>query len=225
MKIAIFDFNGTIFSRETMPFILSQWYKQKYSQYKLLKVYIPLIPLYLKYKMGLSLNLSKEEMEVKAVRKVSKIFKGMSKNEIDIFFSKAASSASKYFNEKVITEISRCKKNGYYTVLLSGAYKPLLKQVATGFKIDTIIGSEFIYNKNSNSKLKINIISGSKKLYVLKDYFKDEKIDWENSKAYADSFHDLQLLEAVGKPVAVNPDSSLQTIAQKRNWSTICSAD
>lgn len=221
MKLAIFDFNGTIFSRETMPFILSEWYKQKFSLFKLLKVYIPLVPLYLKYKIGLYSNLSKEEMEVKAVKKVSKIFKGMSKDEINTFFSEAALSAEKYFNKEVITEINDCNIRGYHTVLLSGAFKPLLIKVAKRLKIDTVIGSEFIYNKDFDAKFKIDIISGSKKLKILKDNFKENKIDWRNSKAYADSFHDLELLEAVGKPVAVYPDSSLEAVAQKREWSII----
>jgi HAD superfamily hydrolase (TIGR01490 family) len=35
---------------------------------------------------------------------------------------------------------------------------------------------------------------------------------------YSDSIYDLPLLEAVGKPVAVNPDFRLRRIARRRDW-------
>ena len=36
--------------------------------------------------------------------------------------------------------------------------------------------------------------------------------------AYADSSSDLPLFEAVGFPVAVNPETRLASIARKRGW-------
>ena len=36
--------------------------------------------------------------------------------------------------------------------------------------------------------------------------------------AYADSASDLPMLEAVGFPVAVNPETKLAAIARKRGW-------
>ncbi len=222
MKLAIFDFNGTLFTEETLPFIMSQWHKQNYSKTRLLKIFIPLIPLYIKYKMGLNSNLSKEEMEVKAVTEVSKIFKGMNKKELNNFFSKAAFAARNYFNKKIIQEVYRSNKKGYQTVLLSGAFRPLLVQIGNELKIDTVIGSEFSFSKNSySSNPTIEIISGSNKLKKINYIFKNKKIDWENSRAYADSYNDLQLLEAVGHPVAVAPDSKLASIAEERNWPVI----
>ena len=40
----------------------------------------------------------------------------------------------------------------------------------------------------------------------------------EESVAYADSTSDLPMLEAVGFPVAVNPETRLAAIARKRGW-------
>ena len=45
-----------------------------------------------------------------------------------------------------------------------------------------------------------------------------EGIDLEGSYAYSDSITDLPMLEAVGNPVAVNPDRELRKIAQQRDW-------
>ena len=43
-------------------------------------------------------------------------------------------------------------------------------------------------------------------------------IDLAASYAYTDSYTDLPMLEAVGHPVAVNPDARLATIARRRGW-------
>jgi phosphoserine phosphatase len=43
-------------------------------------------------------------------------------------------------------------------------------------------------------------------------------IDLGQSTAYSDSASDLPLLEAVGCPVAVNPDRTLRRVADKRGW-------
>src|SRR5207249_5661290 len=42
--------------------------------------------------------------------------------------------------------------------------------------------------------------------------------DLSNCYAYADSMSDLPLLEAVGRPAAVNPDVALHRIARARKW-------
>jgi len=45
-----------------------------------------------------------------------------------------------------------------------------------------------------------------------------EGFDLERCSAYSDSHTDLPFLEAVGRPVAVNPDRSLRRIASERSW-------
>ena len=46
-------------------------------------------------------------------------------------------------------------------------------------------------------------------------------IDLDRSYAYSDSSSDLPMLEAVGNPVAVNPDRVLARVARDRGWETI----
>ncbi len=45
-------------------------------------------------------------------------------------------------------------------------------------------------------------------------------IDLSASTAYSDSVTDLPMLEAVGHPVAVNPDRALAKVAKERGWPT-----
>jgi len=45
-----------------------------------------------------------------------------------------------------------------------------------------------------------------------------EGLDLAGSYAYSDSITDLPMLEAVGQPVAVNPDRELRREADRRGW-------
>jgi HAD superfamily hydrolase (TIGR01490 family) len=46
----------------------------------------------------------------------------------------------------------------------------------------------------------------------------EQEIDLGGSFAYSDSITDLPMLEAVGNPVAVNPDRELRRVAEQRGW-------
>ena len=60
--------------------------------------------------------------------------------------------------------------------------------------------------------------TGESRAQALVDYADAEGLDLAESVAYADSACDLPMLEAVGFPVAVNPETRLAAIARKRGW-------
>jgi hypothetical protein len=59
---------------------------------------------------------------------------------------------------------------------------------------------------------------GEARALLLADYAEAEGLQLEESMAYADSASDLPMLEAVGFPVAVNPEAKLAAIARRRGW-------
>jgi HAD superfamily hydrolase (TIGR01490 family) len=59
---------------------------------------------------------------------------------------------------------------------------------------------------------------GENKAAMIRDVAKAEGIDLSGSYAYSDSITDLPMLEAVGHPVAVNPDRDLRREAERRGW-------
>lgn len=223
MKLAIFDFDGTLFPKETLPFLLVLWRKLNYSKLKLAKVYSRTLGLYIIYKIGIYSTLSKDKFRIIAVKEFNKIFKGMTKKEINQFFL----NSSKYINElltyTVVKEINMSKNNGFHTVILSGSFDMLLKHIANTLEIDTIIGTKMHFNNDNilDFNKDITIISGSCKVKTLINHFENYKINWDESCAYADSISDLKLLELVGNPIAVNPDRELKTIANRRKWKII----
>jgi putative phosphoserine phosphatase/1-acylglycerol-3-phosphate O-acyltransferase len=62
---------------------------------------------------------------------------------------------------------------------------------------------------------------GSGKLTLTQAYAIEQQLSLEQSYFYSDSHHDLPLLEAVGHPVAVNPNRKLSQIATARKWPVV----
>ena len=59
---------------------------------------------------------------------------------------------------------------------------------------------------------------GEQKADAIRELAQREGIDLSTTYAYSDSATDLPMLEAVGLPVAVNPDRDLRKVAEQRDW-------
>ena len=59
---------------------------------------------------------------------------------------------------------------------------------------------------------------GEGKAQMIRNIAEEQTLDLTGSYAYSDSFTDLPMLEAVGYPVAVNPDRELRREAERRGW-------
>lgn len=59
---------------------------------------------------------------------------------------------------------------------------------------------------------------GEQKAEAMRGLARRYGLDLGGSYAYTDSVTDLPMLEAVGHPVAVNPDKDLRHVAQERGW-------
>ena len=61
-------------------------------------------------------------------------------------------------------------------------------------------------------------VYGEGKAKALRAFAAEKGIDLERSWAYSDSASDLPMLQAVGHPVAVNPDAELEELARRDGW-------
>jgi HAD superfamily hydrolase (TIGR01490 family) len=59
---------------------------------------------------------------------------------------------------------------------------------------------------------------GESKATAMRELAERTGLDLAASSAYSDSGTDLPMLEAVGRPVAVNPDRALAKVARERGW-------
>lgn len=61
-------------------------------------------------------------------------------------------------------------------------------------------------------------LGGPQKAKMMRDYAAEAGVDLALCHAYGDSFADVPMLEVVGFPHAVNPDSRLAALAAQRGW-------
>jgi len=61
-------------------------------------------------------------------------------------------------------------------------------------------------------------LGGEEKARRVLEVAEEEDLDLSRSHAYGDSIADLPLLDAVGRPAAVNPDRRLRRTARRRGW-------
>jgi len=116
-----------------------------------------------------------------------------------------------------IRRVREHKRAGHRTVLITGALDFVVKPLEPLF--DDIIAAEMSStNGRYDGELRNVPPTGETRAQVLMDYAEANGFDLRQTVAYADSTSDLPMLEAVGFPVAVNPETRLATLARKRGW-------
>ena len=107
---------------------------------------------------------------------------------------------------------------GHRTILITGALSFNVEGLRPLF--DEIFAAEMTVKPNGTYTGEMPLVppTGEARAQLLTDYCVREGLDISECVAYADSSSDLPLFEAVGFPVAVNPETRLATIARKRGW-------
>jgi alcohol-forming fatty acyl-CoA reductase len=107
---------------------------------------------------------------------------------------------------------------GHRTLLITGALDFVVAPLRPLF--DEIIAAKLSVKPNGRYSGELTDVppTGETRAQLLADYCAAEGLRLEDSCAYADSTSDLPMLEVVGFPVAVNPETRLAAIARKRGW-------
>ncbi len=219
MKVAIFDFDGTLFPEETFPLLMSNLKNHPIHFKKYRNFFLRIFPVYLAYKCKLY---PEQKMKEYSMWSYITAFGSSPKTEIEKFFSQIGGIMSQNLSEPMLHRLEQHKKDGYYTMLVSGAYEPLLQSVTKNVDFDCIIGSSIPYTNDTLSKNSpLTYIYGERKTESINEHLSDFNVDWQNSFAYGDSYTDLNVLELVGNPVAVNPEPRLLELANHKNWEII----
>ena len=106
---------------------------------------------------------------------------------------------------------------GHRTLLITGALDFVVAPIAPLFD-DVVAARMGVRDGKLTGRMEYLPPIGEARAIVLEDYAERHEIDLRESVAYADSASDLALLEAVGYPVAVNPEARLTLIARRRGW-------
>jgi HAD superfamily hydrolase (TIGR01490 family) len=116
-----------------------------------------------------------------------------------------------------IARVRRHRALGHRTLLITGALDFVVEPLRPLFD-DIVCAHLGERDGRLTGRLEELPPIGESRALVLTDYAEAEGLDLEQSMAYADAASDLAMLEAVGFPVAVNPEAKLAAIARRRGW-------
>lgn len=216
MRVAIFDFDGTLYPQETYKLMMNYLKKHPIHSSKYQPFYRALMKPYLAYKMKIY---PENKMKAKSMQLYLDALKGLHQQEIETYFEDMSKEMRNELNLSVVDRLQKHLIEGDHVLLVSGAFTPMLNEVTRDLAIHNVIGTEI---PMSNGKLDTNKaiyhIQGERKNEMIEKALQGLDIDWKNSSAYGDSISDITVLELVGNPVAVRPESRLRAIAEKRKW-------
>ncbi|MBN1962155.1 MAG: HAD family hydrolase [Deltaproteobacteria bacterium] len=112
------------------------------------------------------------------------------------------------------------RENGDRLVLLTSSSKYLSQLIVKDLELDDYLCTEL--EIGADGLFTGNVIGypcfGDGKLIAARNYANEVKVDLQECTFYTDSASDMPVLEAVGYPVAVNPDIRLRRIAKVKHW-------
>ena len=116
-----------------------------------------------------------------------------------------------------LARVREHRRLGHRTLLITGALDFVIAPLRPLF--DDIVCARMAQSKGRfTGRLDELPPIGEARAQLLAEYADAHGHDLKESVAYADSASDLAMLEAVGFPVAVNPESRLAAIARRRGW-------
>jgi len=122
--------------------------------------------------------------------------------------------------------IALVNERGYPTVVISGSPGEIIRPFARSMGMGQAFTTEYeTENGVFTGEVAINGAIDSTKRDVVARYIKDHDVDASASAGFGDSHHDLAFLNAVGYPVALNPNEALAAIARSSGWLACADGD
>jgi HAD superfamily hydrolase (TIGR01490 family) len=218
---AIFDIEGTLFRGQMGRGFIAYarrngraWHANLY--------FLGIMPKYLGYLTGI---IPARSLNHDAIQRMPLLIRGYTQAQADQAYRWVA---HEYILPSAYPDILERwwyhQQRGHHTFIVSGGLDPCVAHIADELKADGYWGTKV---EEAKGKLSGRIIppvvigEGKRQAVHRMVELGGFEVDWSASYAYADSLHDLSVLEMVGHPVAVYPDDRLAQIAGKRGWKII----
>ena len=107
---------------------------------------------------------------------------------------------------------------GERVYIVSATLQEIVDAVAEDLGFDGALGTICEVKDGRYTGRAVRSLHAEAKAEVLREVARREGFDLAECTAYSDSHTDLPFLEAVGRPVAVNPDRALRRTATERSW-------
>jgi HAD superfamily hydrolase (TIGR01490 family) len=116
--------------------------------------------------------------------------------------------------EESLDLVERHRRRGEPVYIVSATLQEIVQAIADDLGFDGALGTVCEVQDGVYTGRALRALHADNKARCIEEL----DHDLEASTAYSDSHTDLAFLEAVGHPVAVNPDRALRRIAVERRW-------
>lgn len=224
MIVALFDCDGTLFSNQQGIGMVQ--YAETHGRPGIKNAYYRrLFPAFLLSRLRLMRSIRFLQT---LVDQLGWVMKGMSKEEGDALFRWVANDHLLATQRAdTVARLAEHQAKGHTVVLISAMFMPCLQHIADHFKVKDFIGTGIEIRDGHYTGVVIPpVVTGPVKAEQARHFFSSREmdVDWPASYAYGDSYTDHNMLEIVGHPVAVYPDSKLNRLALDRNWEVLGTA-
>lgn len=151
---------------------------------------------------------------------LSAMTRGWDRSEIEALVTETVDEVvTPFVYAEALAVMEEHRGSGRRVVVVSASPEEIVKPLCRHLGIDDVIATRAAVDEEGRYTGDLELYAyGEGKAEAMRAMAKAESIDLEASYAYSDSVTDLPMLEAVGNPVAVNPDSELRAIAEERGW-------
>lgn len=170
-----------------------------------------------RYTLGFA---SAEVMVAEAVSQIQHTSSAELRERTRRFFE---SEVRQTYRPRALDELERHRSRGDRLVMLTSSTNYLSELVAAELKFDQVLCNRLEVDAGGLHTGKVigRVCFGPGKLDYATREASVHGVALRDCAFYTDSFSDLAVLEAVGHPVAVNPDPRLRRHAAKRGWAVV----
>ncbi|MET0785920.1 MAG: haloacid dehalogenase-like hydrolase, partial [Paenisporosarcina sp.] len=137
MRVAIFDFDGTLYPLETYTVMMNHLKEHPVHSSKYKSFYRALMRPYLAYKMKLY---PEGKMKAKSMQLYLNALKDLSQDEIENYIIEMSNGMSKNLNQTVVERLKKHLIDGDHVLVVSGAFTTMLKEVTREYAVHQVIG-------------------------------------------------------------------------------------
>jgi HAD superfamily hydrolase (TIGR01490 family) len=124
-----------------------------------------------------------------------------------------------YVYQEALDLIALHRSEGRRIYIVSSSPEEVVRPLARHFGVSGVIATRAAVGRDNRYTGELEFYAyGEQKAEAIRSLAGRVGLDLSRSFAYSDSITDLPMLEAVGNPVAVNPDKELRRIAEEQEW-------
>src|SRR5690625_4710626 len=135
MQVAIFDFDGTLYEKETFNSLMKHLEEHPNYQAEYKKFYRDILPPFIGHKLKVYPT---HKMRANSMQLYVNALDRLSVNELNMFFSDLAQKMRKDFNPLIIESFKEHDANNVYIIHVYGAFTNLLTYVTTEYDFNEV---------------------------------------------------------------------------------------